>query len=72
VIWEAVEAKTIKEAISKHGQVPGVVLDAVLRLSPGRADPASHAELAQAVQQAAPGLVAKYQAKELNGPQFGR
>ena len=74
VVWEAVEAKAIKESISKHGQAPGVVLDAVLRLSPGRADPASHAELAQAVQQAAPGLVAKYQAKAkgLSGPQFGR
>ena len=74
VVWEAVEAKAIKESISKHGQAPGVVLDAVLRLSPGRADPASHAELARAVQQAAPGLVAKYQAKAkgLSGPQFGR
>ena len=73
VVWDAVEAKTIKEAISKHGQAPGVVLDAVLRLSPGRADPASHAELAQAVQQAAPALVAKYrEAQELKGQQLSR
>ncbi len=72
VIWEAVEAKTCKDAISKHGQAPAVVVDAVLQLSPGRADPASHAELVQAVQHAAPALVTKYKAKDLDGQQLGR
>jgi hypothetical protein len=72
VVWDAVEAETVKDAISKHGQAPGVVLDAVARLSPGRADPASHAELAQAIQQAAPALAARYQSREQSGPRLGR
>lgn len=61
VDWKAVEAQTAHDAIGKHGQSAESVVEALTRHSPGRADPASHQEIREAVTRAAPRLEAQYQ-----------
>lgn len=58
--WEAVETKTVIEAIGRHGQSAENVTKALLTHSPLRADPASHDELRRTIHHNAPQLEAKY------------
>lgn len=60
VDWKAVEAQTAHEAMGKHGQSAESVVEALTKHSPGRADPASHQEIREAVTRAAPRLEAQY------------
>ena len=54
VNWKAVEMAAVKEAMGEHGQSAETVIDALTRHSPVRADPASHAEIRDAVMSLAP------------------
>jgi hypothetical protein len=58
--WRAVEAKTTHEAIGRHGQSSESVIQALTRFSPERADPATHPEIRDAIERAAPELTARY------------
>lgn len=60
VDWRAVEAETAKEAIGVHGQSAKIVIEALTRHSPGRADPASHEAVRKSVERNAPALLAQY------------
>ena len=60
VNWEGVEVQTAHEAMGKHGQSAESVVEALTKHSPGRADPASHQEIREAVTRAAPRLEAQY------------
>ena len=61
VDWPKVEQAAIVEAIRENGQKPGDVLAAIVKHSPGRADPASHQEIRDTVTRYAPRLQAEYQ-----------
>lgn len=61
VDWNGVEAQTIGESMVKHGQSAESVIEAINRHSPGRADPASHQEIRDAVTKNGPRLHAEYQ-----------
>lgn len=54
VHWAVVEAQTVQESMKKHGQPAEAVIEAINRYSPGRADPASHQEIKDAVMRLAP------------------
>ncbi len=61
VDWRVVEAQTMREAIGEHGQTAESVIKALTRHSPGCADPASHQEIHDTVNRAAPRLEARYE-----------
>jgi len=61
VDWKAVETQTMREAIGEHGQTAESVIEAITRHSPGCADPASHQEIHDTVNRAAPRLEAQYE-----------
>jgi hypothetical protein len=67
VNWPEVDGRAAIEAISQNGQSPEAAADAILRLSPGRADPESHARVADWMAEKAPGLQAEYAASRLPG-----
>ncbi|MGH8845953.1 MAG: MobV family relaxase [Polaromonas sp.] len=60
VDWKAVDALVATVAIRDHGQSPESVAEAVLARSPGRADPATHAEVREGVARHAPALQAQH------------
>jgi hypothetical protein len=64
VNWVAVEVQTIQESMKEHGQSAESVIDAINRYSPGRADPASHQQIHDAVMRAAPELMRVYERHE--------
>jgi hypothetical protein len=63
VDWRAVEKAAVMESIAEHGQSSQSVVEAILKHSPIRADPASHQEVKDAVARAAPRLQAEYEAR---------
>lgn len=74
VNWKAVEARTVSESMGRHGQSAENVTKALLSHSPGRANPASHAELEMAIKRNAPQLEAQYaKSREMQhgGPELG-
>ena len=72
--WKALEAKTIVQSIGRHGQSAENVTTALLKHSPGRADPASHEQLRSFIQKNTPQLEARYQQRteqKQRGPELG-
>lgn len=70
--WTALEAKTVVQAIGRHGQSAESVTKALLEHSPARVDPASHDQLRRFIQKNTPQLETKYQQRrQTNGPTLG-
>jgi hypothetical protein len=64
VDWLPVEAETIHEAMVANGQAPESVIQAINQHSPGRADPASHKQIRDAVSNNADRYLAQYEARQ--------
>lgn len=72
--WKALEAKTIVQSIGRHGQSAENVTTALLKHSPGRADPATHEQLRRFIQKNTPQLEERYQQRteeKQRGPELG-
>lgn len=76
VNWQAVEANAATEAIADHGQSPQDVQRAILRHSPARVAPGSHAQLEQWMRNNGPAMQRHYEVKHGHdvdrGPGLGR